>query len=95
MSRRQQTRERRAIEAELTAELAGLRRSGRARVAVLRGLGPGWLIGGGFVTGVLVHQLGRQMPASRWQQAAVQGLRWWPIFSSVLVSPFLAGDLGE
>lgn len=94
MSRRQQTRERAVIEAELTTELASLRQRGRVRVAVLRGLGPGWLIGGGFVAGVLAHQVGRQMPASRWQQAAVQGLRWWPIFSSVLVSPFLADDIG-
>ncbi len=80
MGRRQLILELRAAEAELAVQRQALQRCGRARIAFLRGLHPVWLVGGGFLAGV-VAQRAQALTGAGLGSAAVAGWRLWPILS--------------
>jgi hypothetical protein len=82
MRRRQLIRELRAAEAELIVQRQALQRCGRARIAVLRGLHPVWLVGGGFLAGVVAQRAQALQTGAGLGSVVLLGLRLWPMLSS-------------
>ncbi|QIB66642.1 hypothetical protein [Kineobactrum salinum] len=83
MQRQQLIRELRAAEAALILERKALHDCVRSRVSVLRALHPVYLLGGGFLAGVVVQRAqALLLPGLGLGSAATLGLRLWPLLSS-------------
>ena len=85
MSRKQQVRALRAAEVTLEENRLLLQRSALARVAELRLMHPGWLLAGGFASGVIVQRCSTWLLQSR--------LASYAITAGIRMSRFAAGDL--
>lgn len=64
MSRRQQVSDLRLAEASFADSRLVLQRSAQARLDDLQRLHPGWLLAGGFVSGVVAHRAGAWLGSS-------------------------------
>ncbi|MDO8862275.1 hypothetical protein Q6D67_11225 [Haliea sp. E1-2-M8] len=92
MKRKQQIRELQFAEAELVARRQLLQQSAQQRLDQLRALGPYWLIGGGFVAGVLVQRADTLLSGSGVGTPLAIGLRLWPLLSSGMTAGLALSD---
>lgn len=90
--RKQLILELRATETRLEAQWERVQENSEARLDYLRRAHPGWLIGGGFVSGVVVERMLALWAGSAMASRLVyRGMRLWPLLSGMAPLGFLAG----
>lgn len=94
MSRKQQLRELQLAEEALEGRRDLLYRAARSRLDHLRRLHPAWLLGGGFIAGIVTHRVGVWAGGSAMASSLlVSGLRLSRLAAGNLFADF--GGLGR
>ena len=91
-SRKQRIRELQAAESRLDTHWQQLQANGERRLAYLRAAHPGWLVGGGFLTGFIVDRLFlASVRNPRVSRVLRHGVRLWPLLPHNMLRAVFAG----
>ena len=91
-SRKQRIRELQAAESRLDTQWQQLQANGEGRVAYLRAAHPGWLVGGGFLTGFIVDRVfSASVRNPRASRVLRHGVRLWPLLPHNILRAVFAG----